>query len=85
MEESTFRPDKSAQFGTETVPDISTIIPRFIQDLESDNTNLHIPALRRLLDIILDRSHYFFNFTFLRIPSTYSNVTVSGSGFFITN
>ncbi|KAA6380600.1 MAG: hypothetical protein EZS28_023870, partial [Streblomastix strix] len=32
----------------------STIIPRLIQDLESDVTNLHIPALRQLLEIILD-------------------------------
>ncbi|KAA6320132.1 MAG: hypothetical protein EZS28_054727 [Streblomastix strix] len=54
MEESTFRPDETAQFGTTTGSDVTTIITRLIQDLESDNTNLHVPALRELLNIIVD-------------------------------
>ncbi|KAA6359670.1 MAG: hypothetical protein EZS28_044803, partial [Streblomastix strix] len=54
MEESTVRPDKTAQFGTMTGSDVSTIITHLIQDLESDNINLHVPALRELLNIIVD-------------------------------
>ncbi|KAA6375815.1 MAG: hypothetical protein EZS28_028659 [Streblomastix strix] len=54
MERSTYRSDQTAQSVTVTGSDIATIIPHMIQDLESDNTNLHVPALRRLLDIILD-------------------------------
>ncbi|KAA6356685.1 MAG: hypothetical protein EZS28_047788, partial [Streblomastix strix] len=53
MEKSTYRPDQTSQFGTTTGFDVSTIIPHLIQDLESDNNNLHIPALRQLLEIIL--------------------------------
>ncbi|KAA6308389.1 MAG: hypothetical protein EZS28_056701, partial [Streblomastix strix] len=30
------------------------IIKQLIDDIESDNTNLHAPALRQLLDIIVD-------------------------------
>ncbi|KAA6376057.1 MAG: hypothetical protein EZS28_028417 [Streblomastix strix] len=54
MEETTFRPDQTSLFGTTSGADIQTIIPRLTQDLESDVTNLHIPALRQLLEIILD-------------------------------
>ncbi|KAA6354658.1 MAG: hypothetical protein EZS28_049815, partial [Streblomastix strix] len=54
MEISTYRPDEATQFGRTTGSDVATIIPRLIQDLESDNSNLHIPALRLLLEIILD-------------------------------
>ncbi|KAA6370710.1 MAG: hypothetical protein EZS28_033763, partial [Streblomastix strix] len=54
MEKSTFRPEKTSLFGTTTGSDVITIIPRLIQDLESDVTNLHIPALRQFLNIILD-------------------------------
>ncbi|KAA6359536.1 MAG: hypothetical protein EZS28_044937, partial [Streblomastix strix] len=54
MEKSTYRPDITATFGQETISDVSTIIPQLVQDLESENSNLHVPALRRLLDIILD-------------------------------
>ncbi|KAA6384907.1 MAG: hypothetical protein EZS28_019566 [Streblomastix strix] len=56
MEKSTYRPDQSAKsailIGSDAA--VSTIIPRLIQDLESDNNNLHAPALRQLLEIILD-------------------------------
>ncbi|KAA6381437.1 MAG: hypothetical protein EZS28_023037 [Streblomastix strix] len=52
MEESTYRQDKTGTIGSMTVSD--TIIPELIKDLESGNINLHVPALRRLLDIILD-------------------------------
>ncbi|KAA6353159.1 MAG: hypothetical protein EZS28_051314, partial [Streblomastix strix] len=34
-----------------------TIIPRLIQDLESDKTNLHVPALRELLNIVVDNQN----------------------------
>ncbi|KAA6365111.1 MAG: hypothetical protein EZS28_039362, partial [Streblomastix strix] len=54
MEKSTFRPDQTAQSVAMTGSDVSTIIPHLIQDLESDNKNLHAPALRQLLEIILD-------------------------------
>ncbi|KAA6392568.1 MAG: hypothetical protein EZS28_011904 [Streblomastix strix] len=54
MEKSTYRPDETLLFGTTTGADIQTIIPRLTQDLESDVTNLHISALRQLLEIILD-------------------------------
>ncbi|KAA6375981.1 MAG: hypothetical protein EZS28_028493 [Streblomastix strix] len=54
IEKSTFRPDQTSLFGTTSGAYIYTIIPRLTQDLESDVTNLHIPALRQLLEIILD-------------------------------
>ncbi|KAA6364781.1 MAG: hypothetical protein EZS28_039692, partial [Streblomastix strix] len=54
MEKSTYRPDQTSLFGTTSGADIQTIIPSLTQDLESDETNLHIPALRQLLEIILD-------------------------------
>ncbi|KAA6365783.1 MAG: hypothetical protein EZS28_038689, partial [Streblomastix strix] len=34
--------------------DLTTEIPNLIQDLESDNTKIHVSALRRILDIIVD-------------------------------
>ncbi|KAA6365105.1 MAG: hypothetical protein EZS28_039368 [Streblomastix strix] len=54
MEETTYRPDQTSLFGTTSGADIQTIIPRLTQDLESDVTNLHITALRQILEIILD-------------------------------
>ncbi|KAA6391353.1 MAG: hypothetical protein EZS28_013121 [Streblomastix strix] len=54
MEKSTFRPDLTAQSVAMTGSDVSTIFPHLILDLESDNKNLHAPALRQLLEIILD-------------------------------
>ncbi|KAA6369805.1 MAG: hypothetical protein EZS28_034668 [Streblomastix strix] len=54
MENSTYRPDLTAQSVTSTGSDVATIIPRLILDLESDNINLHIPSLRKLLEIIVD-------------------------------
>lgn len=48
-----------------------TIIPELIKDLESGNINLHVPALRRLLDIILDRLlnliYYNYNYNIIII------------------
>ncbi|KAA6353270.1 MAG: hypothetical protein EZS28_051203, partial [Streblomastix strix] len=41
-------------FGSTTGSDVTTIIPHLIEDLESDNANLHTPSLRQLLEIILD-------------------------------
>ncbi|KAA6361121.1 MAG: hypothetical protein EZS28_043352, partial [Streblomastix strix] len=52
MEKSTYRPDQTAKSVIMTGSD--TIIPRLIQDFESDVTNLHVPALRQLLEIIFD-------------------------------
>ncbi|KAA6369814.1 MAG: hypothetical protein EZS28_034659 [Streblomastix strix] len=54
MEESTFRPDQPAQSVTSTGSDVFKIIKQLIDDIESDNTNLHAPALRQLLDIIIE-------------------------------
>ncbi|KAA6379905.1 MAG: hypothetical protein EZS28_024569 [Streblomastix strix] len=54
MEKSTYNPDQTEQSATMTNFDVATIIPRLIQDLESDDTNLHVLALRELLKIILD-------------------------------
>ncbi|KAA6400058.1 MAG: hypothetical protein EZS28_004419 [Streblomastix strix] len=54
MEKSTYRPDQTSLFNTISGADLQTIIPHLTQDLESDVTNLHIPALRQLLEIILD-------------------------------
>ncbi|KAA6376108.1 MAG: hypothetical protein EZS28_028364, partial [Streblomastix strix] len=54
MEESTFRPDQTALFGTTTGSNVTTIIPHLFEDLESDNTNIHALVLRQLLDIIID-------------------------------
>ncbi|KAA6377572.1 MAG: hypothetical protein EZS28_026902, partial [Streblomastix strix] len=54
MERSTYRPDLTEQFGTMAGSDVSTIIPSLIQDLESDVTNLHIPAIRQILNIVID-------------------------------
>ncbi|KAA6376035.1 MAG: hypothetical protein EZS28_028439 [Streblomastix strix] len=54
MEKSTYRPDQIAQSAILTGSDAATIIPRLILDLESDNNNLHAPALRQLLEIMLD-------------------------------
>ncbi|KAA6369454.1 MAG: hypothetical protein EZS28_035019, partial [Streblomastix strix] len=54
MEESSFRPDKTVQSVSRTSVDEQTNIPSLIHDLESDNINLHIPALRELLNIIVD-------------------------------
>ncbi|KAA6384175.1 MAG: hypothetical protein EZS28_020298, partial [Streblomastix strix] len=41
-------------FGSTTGADVTTIIPHLIEDIESDNANLHAPSLRQLLEIILD-------------------------------
>ncbi|KAA6371605.1 MAG: hypothetical protein EZS28_032868 [Streblomastix strix] len=41
-------------FGSTTGADVTTIIPHLIDDIESDNANLHAPSLRQLLEIILD-------------------------------
>ncbi|KAA6386311.1 MAG: hypothetical protein EZS28_018161 [Streblomastix strix] len=54
MQESSNNPDKHAESGTQSSIDVATIIPRLIQDLQSDNTNLHVPALRQLLGIVID-------------------------------
>ncbi|KAA6383659.1 MAG: hypothetical protein EZS28_020815 [Streblomastix strix] len=54
MDISTYRPDQTTQSVSITGSDAITIIPCLIQDLESDATNLHIPALRELLNIIVD-------------------------------
>ncbi|KAA6400422.1 MAG: hypothetical protein EZS28_004050 [Streblomastix strix] len=54
MEKSTFRSDQTAQSIAMACSDVATIIPRLIQDLESDKINLHVPALRQLLEVILD-------------------------------
>ncbi|KAA6368623.1 MAG: hypothetical protein EZS28_035850 [Streblomastix strix] len=54
MQETTFRPDEAAQFGQSPAADVATTIPHLILDLESDNTNAYVPALRQLLEIILD-------------------------------
>ncbi|KAA6404046.1 MAG: hypothetical protein EZS28_000426 [Streblomastix strix] len=53
MEESTFRPDLPSMFGSTAGSDVTIIIPHLIEDLESDNTTLHAPSLRQLLEIIL--------------------------------
>ncbi|KAA6381997.1 MAG: hypothetical protein EZS28_022476, partial [Streblomastix strix] len=55
MEESTYRPDQTAQFGTTTGSDVATTIPHLIEDLQQPNSNLHVPALRQILDIVLDQ------------------------------
>ncbi|KAA6399480.1 MAG: hypothetical protein EZS28_004991 [Streblomastix strix] len=60
MEESTFRPDLPSLFGSTTSSDVTTIIPRLIQDLESNNTNLHTPSLRQLLEIMMHGTITFF-------------------------
>ncbi|KAA6356482.1 MAG: hypothetical protein EZS28_047991, partial [Streblomastix strix] len=54
MEKSTYRSDQTTQSAILIGSDAATIISRLIQDLESDNNNLHAPALRQLLEIILD-------------------------------
>ncbi|KAA6364606.1 MAG: hypothetical protein EZS28_039867, partial [Streblomastix strix] len=54
MEKSTISFDQTATIGITSDADISTIIPRLIQELESDKINLHIPALKELLNIIID-------------------------------
>ncbi|KAA6394652.1 MAG: hypothetical protein EZS28_009819, partial [Streblomastix strix] len=54
MQESSNNPDKHAESGTQSSIDVATIIPHLIQNLQSDNTNLHIPALRQLLGIVID-------------------------------
>ncbi|KAA6388697.1 MAG: hypothetical protein EZS28_015776 [Streblomastix strix] len=41
-------------FGSTTGADVTTIIPHLIEDIESDNANLHASSLRQLLEIILD-------------------------------
>ncbi|KAA6364859.1 MAG: hypothetical protein EZS28_039614, partial [Streblomastix strix] len=33
-----------------------TIIPRLIEDLQQPNSNLHVPALRQILNIVLDQT-----------------------------
>ncbi|KAA6402816.1 MAG: hypothetical protein EZS28_001656 [Streblomastix strix] len=54
MQRSNDQPNKTAVIGTMIGADVTTIIPRLIQDLESDSINLHTPALRQLLNIIVD-------------------------------
>ncbi|KAA6366476.1 MAG: hypothetical protein EZS28_037997, partial [Streblomastix strix] len=41
-------------FGSTAGADVTTIIPHLIEEIESDNANLHAPSLRQLLEIILD-------------------------------
>ncbi|KAA6382179.1 MAG: hypothetical protein EZS28_022294 [Streblomastix strix] len=54
MQETTFRPDQTSIFGQQPVADFTTLIPNLIQDLESDNAYAYVPALKQLLNIILD-------------------------------
>ncbi|KAA6403740.1 MAG: hypothetical protein EZS28_000736 [Streblomastix strix] len=54
MEESSFHPYQKALSVSVTGADVTTIIPRLIQDLESDTINVYIPALRELLNIVVD-------------------------------
>ncbi|KAA6398882.1 MAG: hypothetical protein EZS28_005591 [Streblomastix strix] len=54
MHETTFRPDQTSIFGQSSVADVAIAIPHLIQDLESDTANAFVPALRQLLEIVLD-------------------------------
>ncbi|KAA6390824.1 MAG: hypothetical protein EZS28_013649 [Streblomastix strix] len=54
MQETTFRPDEASQFGQSPAADVATAIPQLILELQSDNTNAYVPALRQLLEIVLD-------------------------------
>ncbi|KAA6391583.1 MAG: hypothetical protein EZS28_012889 [Streblomastix strix] len=54
MQETTFLPDQTSIFSQTPNSDAATVIPHLILDLESDNINIHIPALKQLLKIILD-------------------------------
>ncbi|KAA6360695.1 MAG: hypothetical protein EZS28_043778, partial [Streblomastix strix] len=54
MQETTFRPDQTSIFGQSPAADVATAIPHLIVELQSDNDNAYVPALRQLLEIILD-------------------------------
>ncbi|KAA6378955.1 MAG: hypothetical protein EZS28_025518 [Streblomastix strix] len=54
MEKASFRPDQTANSGVATGSDVTIIIKQIIDDLESDNSNIYAPALRKLLDIVVD-------------------------------
>ncbi|KAA6361610.1 MAG: hypothetical protein EZS28_042863, partial [Streblomastix strix] len=54
MQETTFRPNEASQFGQSPAADVATTIPNLILDLESDNSSAYVPALRQLLEIVLD-------------------------------
>ncbi|KAA6374656.1 MAG: hypothetical protein EZS28_029817 [Streblomastix strix] len=54
MSETTFRPDQTSIQCQSPAADVATVIPHLIVDIESDNINVHILALKQLLNIILD-------------------------------
>ncbi|KAA6346694.1 MAG: hypothetical protein EZS28_052076, partial [Streblomastix strix] len=54
MQETTFRPDQTSIYGQSSAADVATVIPHLIVDIESDNINVHVLALKQLLNIILD-------------------------------
>ncbi|KAA6385845.1 MAG: hypothetical protein EZS28_018626, partial [Streblomastix strix] len=55
MTEDSVRSSKSAAYASETQNDSEVILMHLILDLQSENNNLHTPALRRLLDIVVDQ------------------------------
>ncbi|KAA6381245.1 MAG: hypothetical protein EZS28_023229 [Streblomastix strix] len=54
MTEDSVRYSKGSSYASETQSDAIVSIPLLIAELQGENTSLHIPALRHLLDIIID-------------------------------